>query len=262
MTTESSQQQPVIDIDARLSLEDEFRFDCGPHVPCFTECCQKLELLLTPYDVLRLKKRLGLTSARFLDDWTIVRHQTAHGFPEVLLKMDLEHDKRCPFVTEKGCSIYEDRPGACRTYPLGRASTTHRYDDSHREFYFTVREAHCRGFEIDRNWTVREWIADQGLEEFNRINDMLMELLVLKQRGKGATIGPQHIQMYMMACYNTEKFREFLFNSPFFQKFEVEKETLEQLRHDDVALLEFAFRWLSFALFQQPVMKIRDDVNL
>ena len=37
-----------------------FRFACHPGVVCFTECCRDLKLLLTPYDVIRLKNRLGL----------------------------------------------------------------------------------------------------------------------------------------------------------------------------------------------------------
>ena len=52
-----SHQRPAAAVNpaVRLSVDDTFRFGCGPHVPCFTECCGKLELVLTPYDVLRLK---------------------------------------------------------------------------------------------------------------------------------------------------------------------------------------------------------------
>ncbi len=92
--------------NARLSVEDTFTFACGPHVPCFTECCQKLDLLLTPYDVLRLRGRLGLSSEEFLDTHTVMRLRTGHGFPEVMLQMDPGNEKRCPFVTPQGCSLY------------------------------------------------------------------------------------------------------------------------------------------------------------
>jgi Fe-S-cluster containining protein len=124
--TDKQDPGPTIGVDSRLSLEDTFEFACGPEVPCFTECCGRLELLLTPYDVLRLRKRLGISSADFLDTHTIMRWATGHGFPEIMMKMDSDNDKRCPFVTPRGCSVYEDRPGACRIYPLGRAATKHR----------------------------------------------------------------------------------------------------------------------------------------
>jgi uncharacterized protein len=247
---------PNLDPEARLSLDSEFCFACGPHVPCFTECCGKLELLLTPYDVLRLKNRLKLSSEDFLDIHATMRLRTAHGFPEVLMKMDPE-SKRCPFVTPAGCSLYEDRPGACRIYPLGRASTSHPMDGSRREFYFTVREDHCRGFEETKTWKVREWLADQGVEDYNRLNDMLMELYVLRSRGKSVELGPQHIQMFVMACYNTEKFRSFVFKSRFLDKFDVDEALIEKMRTDDMKLLEFAFLWLRFALFREPVLNVK-----
>jgi uncharacterized protein len=240
-----------------LSVNDSFQFECGPHVPCFTECCAKLELLLTPYDVLRLRRRLGMSSAELLDVHTNIRFRTGRGLPEVLLKMDSANEERCPFVTQRGCSVYEDRPAACRIYPLGRASTSHPMDGSRREFYFTVRESHCRGFEESKEWTVGEWIADQGLEEYNRLNDLLMELYVLKNRTQGLELSPQHMQMFVMACYNGEKFREFVFKSGFLSKFAVPADVVAALEHDDVALLEFAFQWLRFALFRQPVLTIR-----
>ncbi|MGC8659305.1 MAG: hypothetical protein ACP5U1_09545, partial [Desulfomonilaceae bacterium] len=57
----------------RMSRHDHFQFYCGPTVPCFTECCRKLELALTPYDVLRLCKRLAKSPSDFLDDYTVMK---------------------------------------------------------------------------------------------------------------------------------------------------------------------------------------------
>jgi uncharacterized protein len=253
---DSDNHQDFLATDQRLCSDDTFEFACGPEVSCFTECCGKLELLLTPYDVLRLRKRLNITTADFLDHHTVVRWKTRHGFPEVMMRMDKSRDGRCPFVTEKGCSVYEDRPGACRIYPIGRASTKNPVDGSPREFFFTVREAHCRGFEENRRWTIKEWLSDQGIENYNRINDLLMELYVLKFSRPGLQLNSKHMQMYMMACYNLERFRDFVFQSGFLRKFRLEPELVEQLSHDDQALLEFAFRWLRFAFFQEPVLEV------
>ena len=52
----------------------------------------------------------------------------------------------CPFVRADGCIVYEDRPTACRYYPLGVASLSHREDNDGDEFYFFVNEPHCKGF--------------------------------------------------------------------------------------------------------------------
>lgn len=254
-----SHQRPAAAVNpaVRLSVDDTFRFGCGPHVPCFTECCGKLELVLTPYDVLRLKTRLDMSSEEFIDKHSTVRWRTPHGFPDLAMTMDPDADKRCPFVTGRGCSVYEDRPGACRIYPLGRASTSNPLHGQRTEFYFVVREDHCKGFEQPREWTVREWLDDQGMTEYNRMNDLLMELYVHRPRGRVATLNPKHIQMFMMACYNTERFRDFIFKSPFLQKFDLDPVLVESIRSDDVKLLEFAFQWLKFALFQEPTLTVR-----
>jgi uncharacterized protein len=255
-TCQDSEPRPV-NPNVRLSPSDTFRFRCGPDVPCFTECCGKLELLLTPYDVLRLRKRLAISSAAFLDTYGTIRWKTAHGLPEILMSMNAE-GKRCPFVRPEGCSVYEDRPGACRIYPLGRAATTHPMDGSRREFYFIVKESHCRGFEEPKEWIIREWISDQGMHEYNEMNDLLMELYVGRNRGgRRIELGAQHLQMFMMACYNLERFRDFIFNSPFLSRFEIQEDLVELLRSDDEALLRFAFQWLRFALFQEPTVAVK-----
>jgi hypothetical protein len=49
---------------------DRFRFACHKDLPCFTACCANLDLVLTPYDVIRLRTRLGLPSEDFLKKYT------------------------------------------------------------------------------------------------------------------------------------------------------------------------------------------------
>lgn len=248
--------------DKKLSRDDSFCFECGPHVPCFTECCGKLQLSLTPYDTLRLRKRLGLTSEEFMDLHTDLRLRTLHGFPELMLKMSPDESRKCPFVTEQGCSVYEDRPGACRIYPLGRASKKHAMTGAPQEFYFTVREDHCRGFEFTRRWLVSGWLDDQGMQEYNTWNDLLMELISLKSRSESTSLSPQHIQMYMMACFNTEKFRDFVFKSAFLEKFDIDDKTVNSIKSDDEELLKFSFLWLKFALYSQTTIRLKGQNSI
>ena len=62
--------------------------------------------------------------------------------------------------------------------------------------------------------------------------------------------------MFFMACYNLDRFREFVFGSSFLNKFQVEPEVVEAIRHDDEALLRFAYRWLRFAMFHERTLGI------
>ncbi|MGC8602191.1 MAG: YkgJ family cysteine cluster protein [Desulfomonilaceae bacterium] len=245
-----------LNMDDRMSRNDGFKFYCGPGLPCFTECCRKLELNLTPYDVLRLCKRLNQAPADFLEDYTAIKSGARHGFPEVFLKMGLDGERLCPFVSSEGCKVYEDRPGACRIYPLGRASSKNRFTNLNEEFFFVVREPHCRGFEQNRNWRIEEWLSDQNVEQYNKFNDQLMELYILGFRKAPTQFSTQQLQMFIMACYNIPKFREFIFKSSFLTKFELSLDEIELIRENDSFLLEFSFKWLKFAFFGIPFFRL------
>jgi len=56
-----SSLQPV-----ELFLDDTIQFRCHKNIACFNECCKRIDISLTPYDILRLKNRLELTSNEFL----------------------------------------------------------------------------------------------------------------------------------------------------------------------------------------------------
>ena len=105
----------------QLQGEDKFCFGCHPGVPCFTDCCRDINILLTPVDVLRLARRLEMTTTDFLDTHTQMPVTKDLHLPVLMLKMGPEPERRCSFVTEAGCGVYEDRPWSCRMYPLGSA---------------------------------------------------------------------------------------------------------------------------------------------
>ena len=104
----------------RLGLDDLLDFRCQKDLSCFTSCCSDVSIILTPYDVLRMKNALQIDSTEFLDKYAILSCTRDKKLPVVLLRMNAA-DKRCPFVTKEGCSIYDSRPWACRMYPLGLA---------------------------------------------------------------------------------------------------------------------------------------------
>jgi Fe-S-cluster containining protein len=105
-----------------LGANDEFHFACHPKVPCYNECCADLDLELSPYDVLRLRNKLGLSSEELFSRHLNLAVEAEAGLPHVSLKMGDDDRRSCPFVDETGCTVYADRPGACRTYPLGRGA--------------------------------------------------------------------------------------------------------------------------------------------
>ncbi|MEJ2427417.1 MAG: YkgJ family cysteine cluster protein [Deltaproteobacteria bacterium] len=221
---ERSNMEPIRD--------GKFSFACHPGVSCFTRCCCDLDLALTPYDVLRLKNRLAIPSGEFLDRYTTdqIRHNC--GLPMLMLKMKNDSKKTCPFLADQGCTVYQDRPGACRLYPVARAA---KYVGGRvKEQHFLLKEPHCLGFQEAKEWTDKEWLADQGLESYNEMNGLWM---AINQSGKENNTPPpitdEKLRMYFMACYNLDMFNKFVFESRLLSLFHIDKKTLAQIQADD-----------------------------
>ncbi len=223
-----------------LSLEDPFTFACNPGVPCFNECCRDLNQFLTPYDVLRIKRRLGLTSGEFLKRFTAQHTGPGSGLPVVTLKPSGGSQLRCPFVTPQGCSVYPDRPAACRTYPLIRMVSRVRGGGQTTERFFLMKEPHCQGHLQARGQTVREWLGDQDLAVYNRMNDLLMAVIGLKNRLAPGPLPVAMQRLFYQACYDLDAFRLTIREKRQTPSAAGDPPPLESLETDDDALLAFA----------------------
>lgn len=232
-----------------LTRKDRFQFACGPDVDCFNACCRDLNQFLTPYDIFRLKSRLKLPAAEFLNRYTVEHLGPQTGLPVVSLKAVPENDLRCPFVAHTGCQVYEDRPSSCRTYPLARAITRSRKTGEVTEHFALMCEDHCRGREQPYTQTVREWIEGQQLEEYNRFNDMLMDIISLKNQIHPATLDLREQRMFHLALYDLEGFRQHLREGDYCEGHPLSKDAQTALKGTEVDLLAFAHTWVKWALF-------------
>jgi Fe-S-cluster containining protein len=241
----------------RLDLDSSFSFKCHPKVKCFTKCCRDIRILLTPYDIIRLKNRLGLSSEQFLAVYTEPQLLEKTDLPVVLLKfLDAEDsdstEKVCPFVRKEGCIVYEDRPTTCRYYPLGVASLSHKEGADDENFFFFVHEPHCLGFEEECEWTVRDWRKDQGVDIHDDINAEWTDLIVRKRSfPKNIKLTEESKKMFFLVSYNIDKFRQFVFESTFLERYPVDDDTLRKIEKDEVALMIFGMKWLK-SIFYKP----------
>lgn len=189
-----------------LADRETFTFACHPGVPCFTECCRDLELALSPYDVLRLGRELGISSREFLDHYAIIEREDDDVFPRVYLGMLDDGRANCPFVTASGCRVYGGRPAPCRTYPLGRGAWQDK-SGLPNAFYVVQRESHCRGFAEPVEQGVDQWIAGQELADYYLANDMLMPLLHHRKLKQGYKPSAGQQDLYLATLYQLENFR-------------------------------------------------------
>ncbi len=242
----------------RLGPDDCFTFCCGKTLDCFTRCCADVSIVLTPYDVLRLKRALKIDSSEFLSRYTISPFTPDQKIPVRLLKMG-EETKACPFVSEAGCQVYANRPWACRMYPLGSAEPRNA-SDRDRAFHFLVREDLCHGHGTGVERTVRQWVEEQGIDEYEASNEGFRKLMLNEGWDAKEPLQPAQMEMYHMACYDLDRFRRFVFETKFLELFEVDEARVEAIRNDDEDLLDFAMDWLRFSLFHEKTMKIRKSV--
>jgi uncharacterized protein len=239
----------------QLRADSSFCFDCHPGVDCFTECCANINILLTPADVLSLARRTGLTTREFLDRHTLKPITKDLHLPVVMLRMDDTPEKRCPFVGAKGCTVYEARPWSCRMYPVGMALPPARAGVQPEPGYFLFEDGFCHGHRETRTWTLESWQRDQGVLELEAIEQGFRELVGHPWFIGGRQLDPRRIELFFMAAYDLDTFREFIFSSSFLKRFALDDETVEALRTDDKALMRFGLRWLRFALFGEPTVK-------
>ena len=75
---------------------------------------------------------------------------------------------------------------------------------------------------------------------------------MLKKKSLGPTIGApskRSLQLFFLASYNVDGFRRFVLSEGFQNAYDLDAETLEAVRADDVAAMQFGFRFLKQILF-------------
>lgn len=229
--------------DRLMTWDDTFCFACHPQVACYNSCCKDVTIFLNPLDVARLRTALGITSMEFLNKYTDRIISPATGMPAVVIKMEQDESKKCPFVRDEGCSVYESRPYSCRLYPLDT--------DQGIEYRFIVDSGKCRGLLEKQVWTVEQWRQSQGLPYYDDMDHNLKDVMNPDQIWEDKIHDPRMQDMILMALYDPDRFRVFVFESSFLDKFTVDEEILDKIRADDVDLLYFGSQWLRFALFGQ-----------
>lgn len=227
-----------------------FHFSCHAGVECFRSCCKNVDMFLFPYDILRLKNRIGIDSESFMRLYARLVQGDHPYFPAVMLKLNEDEERSCPFLSTNGCSVYSDRPSACRTYPLERAVDRTSVRGRYRDFYFLTDHKYCLGHHEKKLYSVSQWIREQQLQQYNNFNDVWADLDTIfatnPWKGEGSA-GPKQ-QIAFMVCYNIDGFRSFVNQQQILDQYRISSDRKRHIRSDDVALLQFGFDWLKLIL--------------
>lgn len=261
MTEDFKEPKPVSPVQpVSLTLDDEFRFRCHKGIACFNKCCENTDILLTPYDILRLKNRLDLSSRECIDRYTRDCELDAHGMPGLKLGHK-EGSRACVFLTPEGCSVYEDRPAACRYYALGLMSMRRKDAATDEDSYFVVKEPHCLGHDEPHVQTIREYRVEQGVDKYDDANREWRRI-ILKKRSTGPTVGrpsQRSFELFFLASYDLDGFRAFVASAGFREVFDLPDDEYARLLTDEEALLQFAFRYLRQVLYGERTIPLKAD---
>lgn len=242
----------------RLELEDEIRFECKPGISCWNQCCSHADVTLAPYDIIRLKNALGMDSSELLKKHTVPFELDSHSLPG--LKLRTNDDGACLFMQEEGCTVYENRPTACRYYPSGLLSMKSISESSDEQHFLLVKEDHCKGHEEDHTQTIAEYRKEQGVEKYDELNHGWYQI-ILKKKSTGPAIGKpsdMSLQMFFMASYDLDRFRRFVMSDAFIKMYDINDNEYTELEKDDIALMKFGSRLMKQVFFGEPSIKERE----
>jgi uncharacterized protein len=260
-------ERPVVPV--RLTASNSLCFDCHKGVSCWNECCHDTDITLTPHDLIRIGRAVNMTPGAAARMFGREAVHDASGMPVLKLKRvdNGEARRPCVFVDPvEGCTIYADRPAACRYYPLGLASVKMKGRDAPEDFYFLIKEPHCKGHEEPREQTVADFRAEQGVEPYDEHNRGWIHILMKLASWKtiGGPVGKEPDErtkkMFLMATTDLDAFRRFVFDTSFLDRFAVDPAMYAELATDDEALLKLALDWLRAILFNEPTLPLRENV--
>jgi Fe-S-cluster containining protein len=251
-------QSPVV--PNLIEADHVIQFSCHKGIGCWNACCANIDISLTPYDIIRLKTRLGTSSTQFLRDYTVPYELDKDGIAGVKFR-PVEGGTACRFMKPEGCAVYEDRPTACRYYPVALLSMRKQDEYTDTQSYALVKEDHCKGHEVDRRLTIADYRKEQGVEEYDELARGWRQL-ILKKKSSGPAIGAPSMksrQLFFMACYDIDTFRDYVESEVFQELFALNKEDWAKILSTDAELMLFAFRYLKQVLFGEHSIPLNDE---
>jgi Fe-S-cluster containining protein len=237
-----------------LSQDSSFTFLCRSDLPCFNQCCLTPTVILSPYDLLRLRQALGISSTALRQRYTRQEIEPNSNLPLLFIDAFRSPEGGCPFLGESGCTVYAHRPAACRLFPLtmGSRLTGNGVEDH----YFCRRLDYCQGFKAEPKWTVASWMADQGFTEYDQGRREWLEILLKAGVTEELMVDELIQDLFATLAYDLDRFRRLVFDPVFLEAYDLKADAIEDLRTDDLALLKFSYHFLPTLLSPAGAQKL------
>ena len=142
-----------------VGLDDTFQFHC---TRCGMCCLNREDIILSPMDIYKMSKELGLTPTQFFAEYCQTHIGDNSRMPIIRLQ-PVGDELRCPLLKNHKCSVHKVKPAVCALYPLGRYIALGKDDYSEQgvgksEVKYLLQPIECG--DNSQTHTVREWLAD------------------------------------------------------------------------------------------------------
>ena len=128
--------------------------------------------------------------------------------------------------------------------------------DGVEDHYFCRRLDYCRGFDGEIEFTVAAWMANQGFPEYDQGRRPWIEILLKAGVTEPPVVDAQIQDLFATLAYDLDRFRRLVFDPVFLEAYELEAGALEDLKTDDLALLNFSYRLLPTILSAEGAQKL------
>lgn len=146
----------------KIGVDEPFKFHCTMCGKC---CIHREDILLTPKDMYRMAKKLGITPKELFEQYCETYIGSDSRIPIVRLK-PRGSVRRCPLLKDRKCSVHDAKPIVCAMFPIGRclmmdakASSPEHITTDDIQFIFTAPGC---GDDSETH-TVREWLSEFGI---------------------------------------------------------------------------------------------------
>ena len=217
-----------------VTAYDEFNFACRDTLPCFTQCCRDVNIYLTPYDVLRLRRTLKIGSAEFLAKYTCYFLAKGSNIPVVRFEMN-SSDLSCRLLSDRGCTVYDDRPWACRMFPLDLTP-------NEGEYRTIVGKERCKGLGVASSQTAGDWLKGQGVEPYLEMEAVFHS--VMPPGFNPVACRDAGLGKLLFLAYDLDRFSAMLEEERFRTFYQIDDSLLQKVKEDDQALLLLSYRYI------------------
>ncbi|MFH1351829.1 MAG: YkgJ family cysteine cluster protein, partial [Pseudomonadota bacterium] len=127
------------------------------------------------------------------------------------------------------------------------------------EFYFFIKDPNCLGYQEGGERTIESWRIDQGADLYDEMNREWKEIQLRRNPSEQSRLDSKKQTMLYMASYDIDKFKKFVLESRLLDLLEIDKEEIEKIKTDEIALMKFGFRYLKYILMLEETLKVKEE---